>query len=103
MADLLDVLDPAVTFAAPGLPIGERAGAIAVRTGTGDGDEVFLELCGDAPVLESASRPSDLAVVIFTSGSTGRPKAVMHTHRGLVHKALHHDGRPRTWVATTPS
>jgi len=88
VADLLDVLEPAVTFAAPGLPLGERAGAIAVRTGTGDGDEVFLELCGDARVLESASRPSDLAVVIFTSGSTGRPKAVLHTHRGLVHKAL---------------
>ena len=33
------------------------------------------------------ARPSDPAVVLFTSGTSGPPKAVVHTHRGLAHKA----------------
>ena len=41
-----------------------------------------------APVIAAAARPSDLAVALFTGGSTGEPKAVLHTHRGLAHKAL---------------
>jgi cyclohexanecarboxylate-CoA ligase len=41
-----------------------------------------------APVTTSPARPADLAVVLFTGGSTGEPKAVLHTHRGLAHKAI---------------
>jgi acyl-CoA synthetase (AMP-forming)/AMP-acid ligase II len=33
------------------------------------------------------ARASDLAVVIWTGGSEGVPKGVLHTHRGLAHKA----------------
>ena len=33
------------------------------------------------------AQPSDIAVVLWTGGSEGTPKGVMHTHRGLVHKA----------------
>jgi cyclohexanecarboxylate-CoA ligase len=40
------------------------------------------------PVTTSPARPADLAVVLFTGGSTGEPKAVLHTHRGLAHKAI---------------
>ena len=40
------------------------------------------------PVVPSAARPSDLAVVLFTGGSSGTPKAVLHTHRGLAHKTM---------------
>jgi len=33
------------------------------------------------------ARPTDVAVVIWTGGSEGAPKGVLHTHRGLAHKA----------------
>jgi cyclohexanecarboxylate-CoA ligase len=33
------------------------------------------------------ARPADVAVVIWTGGSEGTPKGVLHTHRGLAHKA----------------
>jgi cyclohexanecarboxylate-CoA ligase len=53
-------------------------------------DEVLERVAALAtarPWDSTAARPSDLAVVLFTGGSTGRPKAVLHTHRGLAHKA----------------
>ncbi|MBK5289340.1 MAG: AMP-binding protein [Acidimicrobiia bacterium] len=33
------------------------------------------------------ARPTDLAAVLWTGGSEGIPKGVLHTHRGLAHKA----------------
>ncbi len=64
VARLVTILDPAV-FVEPGTP-----------APSGD------------PVVTSAARPADIAVALFTGGSTGEPKAVLHTHRGLAHKAL---------------
>ena len=34
------------------------------------------------------ARPSDPAAIIWTGGSEGVPKGVIHTHRGLAHKAV---------------
>jgi cyclohexanecarboxylate-CoA ligase len=56
-----------------------------------DPKELFLPdrpLPRGAPVTTGPARPADLAVVLFTGGSTGEPKAVLHTHRGLAHKAI---------------
>jgi acyl-CoA synthetase (AMP-forming)/AMP-acid ligase II len=40
------------------------------------------------PMREVRARRADPAVVIWTGGSEGEPKGVIHTHRGLAHKAL---------------
>jgi acyl-CoA synthetase (AMP-forming)/AMP-acid ligase II len=80
---MVDLLEPAVTFSSPTLPLAEHEGAITVRAE----DLRFEQLLAGTPVRTSPNRPSDLAVVIFTSGSTGRPKAVLHTHRGLAYKS----------------
>ncbi len=42
---------------------------------------------GADPVCGVRARPSDPAVLIWTGGSEGEPKGVIHTHRGLAHKA----------------
>ncbi len=81
---MVGVLEPAVAFSSPDLPLSEMAGVVPVR-GEDDG---FVAWLSGIPVTVSPSRLSDLAVVIFTSGSTGTPKAVLHTQRGLATKAL---------------
>lgn len=45
------------------------------------------ELRDGVPYRGHHARPTDIAVVIWTGGSEGEPKGVLHTHRGLAHKA----------------
>ena len=82
---MVELLDPAVAFSSPVLPLAARDGTIGVRS---EGSR-FEELLAASPLRPATTpnHPADLAVVIFTSGSTGRPKAVLHTHRGLAYKA----------------
>jgi cyclohexanecarboxylate-CoA ligase len=84
VAHMLEVLEPSVALASPGMPLVERAGTFVVR---GPGGR-FEELASAPPVTTGVARPADLATVIFTSGSTGRPKAVLHRQRALAYKAI---------------
>ena len=71
-------------------PIHHQAGEAEVARMLGVLDPTVVvepgPLPNGPPVVESAARPSDLAVALFTGGSSGAPKTVLHTHRGLAHK-----------------
>ena len=80
-------------------PIHHQAGdAEVARLLTALGPSLFLardelrarvaSLASDSVYTDVHARPSDLAVVLWTGGSEGEPKGVLHTHRGLAHKAL---------------
>jgi cyclohexanecarboxylate-CoA ligase len=49
--------------------------------------EQVAELAAGRPYPRHHAAPADPAVVIWTGGSEGEPKGVIHTHRGLAHKA----------------
>ena len=84
VAAMLDQVEPAVVLGAHGRPAASAKGTLTVR---GPAD-AFTPLLHEAPpVTTSAARPADLAVVLFTSGSSGEPKGVLHSQRGLAHKA----------------
>ncbi len=81
---MIQYLQPVVSLAAAGMPVGELAPAISVR----GADAGFDDLLASGLGLESGrAKGVDLAVVLFTTGSTGDPKAVLHTHRALAYKA----------------
>lgn len=69
-----------------------------------DGDTDWAR--NDAPALDLAGAPDDLAYLIYTSGSTGKPKGVMIEHRNVVNFFAGMDARISvdegdTWLAVT--
>lgn len=99
--DLLDVIQPALVFAADGRFVPALRSVVqprgipilSVRELPADlPAHVYLDLLNTQPTAEveaahDAIRPDDLAKILFTSGSTGKPKGVINTHRMIAANA----------------
>jgi cyclohexanecarboxylate-CoA ligase len=84
VGEVLDEMNPKVSFAAPGAALSELRSTLPVR---GE-DSVFpLTVKGDYEVVTPETGPADVAIAMLTSGSTGRSKIVLHAHRSLAYKA----------------
>jgi cyclohexanecarboxylate-CoA ligase len=84
LEEVLEEMDPKVSFAAPGTALTELRSTLPVRS---EGSVFPLTIKGDYEVLAPQAESADLAIAMLTSGSTGRSKIVLHAHRSLAYKA----------------